>query len=113
MARDRMSVWAARRVKRHTLTQVRAAIELFWMLRPDKCPNLNTMDFFIVYDTFLEFLRQGVGPLESGFLELRLVRLLGVVPGSPDDAGHLGNFMYAAGKTNGDYLLEGPGTSRS
>lgn len=83
------------------------------MLRPDKCPDPNTMGLPIVYDTLLEFFRQGIGPLESGFLELRLVRLLGVVPGSPDDACHLGNFVYATGKTNGDYLLDGPGASRS
>ena len=69
------------------------------------------MGLSIVHDTSLEFFRQGIGPLESGFLELGLVRLLGVVPGAPDDAGHLGNFVYTAGKTNGDYLLDGPGMS--
>ena len=109
MAKDRSSLCTTREEKRRTLTGVRATNGVFWVLRPDKCPNLNTLGLSVVYDTFLEFFRQGIGPLESGFLELRLVGLLGVVSGTPDDAGHLGNFVDTTGKTNGDYLLDGPG----
>ena len=51
--------------------------------------------------------------MESSFLETRLVGLLGVFPDSPDDTGHLGDFINATGETNGDYLLYGPGLSGS
>jgi hypothetical protein len=36
-----------------------------------------------------------------------------MISDTPDDAGHLGDFVYATGETDCDYLLYGPGFSRS
>ena len=108
-----LSLCAAGEERGHTLSRVRAIGQLFWVLWPHECPNPDTEGLFIVHDTFLEFFWQGIDPLEPGFFETRLLGLLGVVSDSPDDAGHLGDFMHATSKTNSDDLLYGPGFSRS
>jgi len=81
----------------------------FWVLRPHERPDLDAGGLCIIYDTLLKLFREGVGPLESSFLETRLRGLFCVVPDPPDDTGHLGDFMYTTSKTNGDYLFDGPG----
>jgi len=83
------------------------------VLWPHERPNPDAGDFKVVHDTLLEFFGQGVNPLEPSFLERRFLGLFGVVSNSPDNTGHLCDFMDAASKTDGDDLLYRPGFSRS
>lgn len=99
--------------ERRTFGRVRANCQLFWMLRPHERPNFNATDVLVIDNTFLEFFRQRVDPLESSFLEAGLLGFFGVVSDSPDHTSHFGDFVYATGETNGDYLLYRPGLSRS
>ena len=82
---------------------------MFW---PHEGPDPFKGDLSIVHDTFPKLFRQRIGPLEPSFFEPRFFRFLGVISDSPDDTGHLGDFVYAASEPHGDDLFYGPGFSR-
>ena len=83
------------------------------MLWPHERSDPYERNLLIIHNTFPVFVRQRFDPLEPGFFKARLFRLLGVVSDSPDYTGHLGDFVYATGETNCDYLLYGPRFSGS
>ena len=97
----------------HTLSRIGAIGQPVWVLRPYERPNSDAGDLLIIHNTFPECLRQRIDPLEPSFFETRLLGFFGVISDTPDDTGHLGDFVHATSKPNGDDLFYGPGLSGS
>ena len=108
VANEHLSIYTGREERYRTLGRVVASGQLFRVFWPHEGPDPDALDLLIVHNTFPEFVGQGINPLEPSFLEAGLLGFFSVVSDTPDDTGHLGDFVYATSKSDGDDLFYGP-----